>query len=143
MTDILMHRRGSFLAPLAPMDSDALAKLPSGKALKVKVTRARSVPQHRLYFSMLNLVCENLDSPIQPKALHEWVKLRCGVSADIPLKNGKVDIVPGSISFEEMDQTEFQAFFDKAKELIIEHIIPGLNSDALEREARAMLGEAA
>lgn len=140
---ILMMRRGSFLVPCAPLDGNRLEQFPANKALNVRITQPRSSPQNRLYWSMLNLVCDNLDQPIEPEALHEWVKVRCGVTATIPLRNGKWDIVPGSIAFENMPQDEFQRFFDRAKELLVEHVIPGLKSDALEREARAMLGEAA
>ena len=141
--DILMARRGPYLAPWGPMDASAVEVLPRGKPLKVKVTRARSVPQHRLYFAMLNLVADNMDTPVTADALHEWVKLRCGVSVMIPLRSGKIDTVPGSIAFDKMEQPEFQAFFDKAKALIVEHLIPGLGGAALEREARLMLGEVA
>ncbi|HYE38258.1 hypothetical protein [Methylocaldum sp.] len=138
-----MVRRGSFLAPVAPLDSDQLSKLPVGKPLAVRVTRARSVPQLRLYWSMLGLVAENLDQPITDDDLHEWVKGKLGYAAPVKQRNGEVVNVTRSIAFDKMDQQSFQAFFDKAKALLVEHIIPGLESEALEREARAMLGEAA
>ena len=57
--------------------------------------------------------------------------------------NGTVVHVPRSVAFDKMEHAEFTAYFDKVKALIVEHLIPGLNSAALEREARAMLGEAA
>lgn len=141
--ELLMARRGPYLAPWGPMDAGGVEVLPHGKPLKVKVTRARSVPQHRLYWSMLNLVADNMDTPVTADALHEWIKLRCGVSIMIPLRSGKIDVVPGSIAFDKMEQTEFQQFFDKAKTLIVEHLIPGLGIAALESEARLMLGEMA
>lgn len=140
---ILMVRRGSFLAPLAPADSAALEKLPAGKRLKVKVTQPRSLLQHRLYFTMLDLVADNLDQDVTGDHLHEWMKLKVGCCKPVKQRNGEIVWVPGSIAFEKMGQPEFQAFFDKAKRLLVEHIIPGLRSEDLEREARLMLGEAA
>jgi hypothetical protein len=89
---------------------------------------------------MLSKVVENLGTPIAKEALHEWVKLRCGVVAFIPLKSGAVDQVAGSTAFDAMDQTEFNAFFEKAADLLCEHIIPGLGKADLVREARLMLG---
>lgn len=141
---LLMERKGSFLIAHAPFDSELLAEYPQHTPFKVDIKRARRSLQHnRLYFSMLKLVTENLDQPVTKEALHEWIKLRTGVTAAIPLKSGKVDIVAGSTAFDSMDQAAFNAFFEQAVALILEHIIPGLGAPELEREARLMLGEAA
>lgn len=137
---IFMQRRGVFLQPEAPIDGEMLERYPANKRLKVVLTQPRSVPHLRLYWSMLRLVVDNLDTPVTTEALHEWVKLRAGVSVAIPLRNGQVDHVPGSVAFDKMDQHEFNAFFDRAMGLIVEHLIPGLSKGALEAEARAMLG---
>lgn len=138
---ILMQRRGAFLVPQAPIDGEMLEAFPAGKTLKVKVTQPRNVKAHRLYFAMLRLVADNLSVPVTTAALHEWVKLKTGVTAAIPLKSGNVDLVPGSIAFDQMDDDEFRSFLESAKTLIVEHLIPGLSKPALEAEARAMLGE--
>lgn len=139
---IIMQRRGAFLVPQAPIDGEMLEAFPAGKPLKVAVTQPRSIKAHRLYFAMLKLVADNLDGPATKEALHEWVKLRTGVSVAIPLKSGKVDIVPGSIAFDKMSEDEFRVFLEAAKTLIVEHLIPGMSKPALEHEARVMLGEA-
>lgn len=140
---IFMQRRGSFLVPQAPIDGELLDAYPAGRALRVAVTQPRSVPQLRLYWSMLRLVADNMSAEVTTEALHNWIKMRCGVSAAIPLKSGKVDFVPGSVAFDKMDQEAFGRFFDRAMDLVVEHLIPGLGKPALEREARLMLGEAA
>lgn len=140
---IIMQRRGTFLVPMAPIDGEALAKFSPGKPLRVRVTQARSLPQMRLYWSMLNLVSENLDQPVTPETLHEWLKLKLGVSHPIKLKSGEVVHVPGSIAFDKMSQSDFAVYFQAAAEMIVEHIIPGMSRPALEREAQLMLGVAA
>lgn len=138
---IQMMRRGSFLVPCAPTDSNGLDAFPVNKPLKVKITQPRSIQQHRLYWTMLDLVAENLDQDITGDDLHEWMKLKLNVSKPVRQRNGEIVYVPGSIAFDKMEQPEFRKFFDKAKALLVEHIIPGLGSDALEREARLLLGE--
>lgn len=140
---IFVQRRGAFLVPQAPIDGELLEAYPAGKPLRVAVTQPRSVPQLRLYWSMLRLVADNMESEVTTEALHNWVKMRCGVSAAIPLRSGAVDYVPGSVAFDKMDQDTFARFFDRAVTLIVEHLIPGLGKSELEREARIMLGEAA
>lgn len=138
---IFVMRRGPFLAPMTPADASALDKLPIGKALRVDVRQPRSVPHHRLYWSMLALVCDNLDG-LTTEALHGLIKLRTGYAVEIRTKRG-VERVPGSIAFDKMDQGEFRAFFDKAIAFVNAEIIPGIGSLELEREARLMLGEVA
>jgi hypothetical protein len=141
---ILVQRRGEFLLPHSPMDGERIRELPAGKALKAVVTQPRrSNPQLRLYWSMLGLVAANLDQDIEAEALHDWLKLKLGLVTYIRQRNGKAVAVPKSVAFDKMEHPEFTAYFDKVKLLLIEHLIPGLNSQALEREARAMLGEAA
>ena len=147
MTDrpaILVQRRGDFLVPQAPTDSDRIRALPAGKPLRIDVRQPRrSNPQLRLYWAMLGLVCDNLDQPMKPETLHEWLKMKLGVVEPIKLRSGAIDTVPGSVAFDKMDHAEFTAYMQQAKDLLVHHIIPGMNSAALEREARAMLGEAA
>lgn len=147
MTDkapIMMVRRGDQLHPLTAFDGESLRAYPAGKPLKVEPRMPRrSSPQNRLYWSLLRLVCENLDQPTTPKALHVWLKLKLGVVEAVPLRSGKIDYVPSSTAFDAMDHGEFTAYFSAAKALITDQIIPGINSEALEREARAMLSEAA
>lgn len=129
--------------PDAPIDGERLDAFPTGKKLRVAVTQPRSVPQLRLYWSMLHLVADNMSTEITSEALHEWIKMRCGVSVAIPLRNGQTDHVPGSIAFDKMDQDQFGRFFDRAADLIVTHLIPGLGKPALMREANLMLGVAA
>jgi hypothetical protein len=139
---IMVQRRGEFLMPQAPVDGERIRELPAGKALKVTVSQPRrSSPQNRLYWSLLGVVCENLDQPIEPEHLHDWLKLKLGMTTPIRQRNGEIVQVPRSIAFDKMEHGEFTAYFARVKTLIVDQLIPGLNSEALEREARAMLGE--
>jgi hypothetical protein len=138
---MMMVRRGAFLAPLTPADGEELERLPVAKPLKVKVSQGRSNPQLRLYWSLLGKVTENLDQDITPDDLHEWLKLKLGYTKPIRLRSGEIAEVPASIALDRMEAPEFNAYFDAVKALVTEHIIPRVGSAALEREARAMLGE--
>ena len=139
---IMLIRTGEFLRPAAPIDGEMLRELPAGKLLKAVISQPRrSSPQNRLYRSLLAVVVSNLDQPVTADDLHEWLKRRLGVTSEIRLRNGQVETVTRSVAFDKMEHGEFTAFFNSAKDLIVTHIIPGLNSAALEREARAMLGE--
>ncbi len=141
---ILVQRRGEFLIPHAPTDGERIRELPLGKPLKVVVSQPRrSNPQLRLYWSMLGLVAENLDQPVTPDALHQWLKMRLGHVSEITLRSGEIVQVPASVAFDKMEHAAFTAYFQAAKDLLVLKVIPGLKSADLEREAAAMLGEPA
>lgn len=136
---ILMHRRGSQLIAHGPMDEEAIRALPAGKVLKVAVSQPRSVPQHRLYWAALALVCENLDIGMTTETLHKVVKVMLGYTQTIQTASGPV-VIEGSIAFDAMNGGEFRAFLDGFFELVRTKIIPGINKTAFEREAREMMG---
>lgn len=141
---ILVQRRGEFLVPHGPMDGEAIRALPAGKVLAITARQPRrSNPQNRLYRALLGVVCDNLDQPLLPDDLHEWMKLHLDLTTPVKSRNGKVTWVTKSVAFDKMEHAEFTAYFERVKALIVEHFIPGINSIALEREARAMLGEIA
>lgn len=138
---LMMVRRGSFLAPYTPFDSELLEGFPGAAQLRVRITRPRSVQHNRLYWAMLNKVCQNLDN-VAPKTLHKVVKVRCGYSTVVPTKSGPI-VVDDSIAFDAMTQTEFNEFFERAARFVCEQVLPGLRSADLKREVEQMLGVAA
>lgn len=138
----MMVRRGDFLTPFAPLDSEEVRAFPSGRPLKVAITQPRrSNPQMRLYRAFIRLVADNMDGEVTPDALHEWFKKNLGIVEAVPLRSGKVDLVTRSAAFDSMDHAEFTAFFTGVKLLVTQHLIPRSNSAAFEREALAMIGE--
>lgn len=143
---IQVARIGDRIVPLDELAAKELARFPQRKPLKCRVSQQRSVPQHRLYWALLEKTVENfpedpfgLADPLDAEALHEWVKMEVGYVRPIRDKHGKVTFVPRSIAFDEMDQPTFKAFFDRVKLLIEERFFPGIDSDAYEAEVRAML----
>jgi hypothetical protein len=139
---IMCVRRGDFLQPLTPLDSELIRAHPAGKPLKLQITQARrSGRQMRLYRAFLTLVADNLEGDVTPDALHEWMKLRLGLVEAVPLRSGRVDLVPKSVAFDKMEHGEFTAFFAGVKRLVLEQLIPRANCEAFEREALAMIGE--
>lgn len=143
---ILCARRGSTLVALDELAALELERFSSSKPLKVKVTQARSIAQHRLYFALLEKTVENFpadpfsrEAPFDADDLHEWVKMEVGYTRKVRDKHGRVREVTRSIAFDEMDQPTFDVFFARVKKLIEERFFPGIDSEAYEAEVRAML----
>lgn len=136
----LQRKMNALYASDGLADSD-LSKLPEGVRLKAVITRPRSVPHHRLYWSMLQLVVENCESIRDAGQLHDLIKIRLGYCDPIQsAKTGDTYLIPRSIAFGKMDQTEFNEFFGQAADFINEEVIPGIGRDTLKKQAQQMLG---
>ena len=57
-----------------------------------------------------------------------------GYSTVARTRDGKEIHIPKSISFSAMDQSAFDAFWDRVVTVVCEQIIPRLSRDDLERE---------
>jgi hypothetical protein len=138
---IRVVRRGSFLQAYSPFDEEALRALPQGKPLTARLTGvARSGPQNRMYWALLRLVADNLDQDITPDTLHEWMKMRLGVTKEVKLASGRIETVTGSTAFDSLSHEQFTAYMQRVKDLIREQLIPRADSEAFIREAEAMIG---
>ena len=58
MAHILMRRKGNALVPSSNEAAEALARVPEGKPVLVKVEKKRSLPQLALCWALLNHVAE-------------------------------------------------------------------------------------
>lgn len=138
---ILMKRLFDKLVPASALDADHLRDFPVGKSLRVRITMPRNVGRLRLYWAVLKLVHENMDSPPPIKRLHEAIKVRLGYTETIRFKGAAPVVIPASIAFDKMSEPEFAKFFDRFKDFVTTVVIPGLDKPALEAEALEMLGE--
>ena len=143
---IQVARIGNSIVPLDDLAAKELARFPQRRPLKCKITQPRSLPQHRLYWALLEKTVENFPEdpfgvaePLDAEALHEWVKIETGYTISVRDRRGKITYVPRSIAFDEMDQPTFEAFFTRVKALIEDRFLPGIDSAAYEAEVRAML----
>lgn len=141
---VIVVRRADFLTPYAPLDGELVRAYPAGKPLKLTITQpGRSSPQNRLYWSLLRLLVDNMDQELTPDILHEWFKMRLGVTHEVRLRSGEINTVTGSTAFDKLTHEEFTAYMGRVKRLVTEQLIPRADSEAFVREATLMIGEAA
>jgi LPS O-antigen subunit length determinant protein (WzzB/FepE family) len=125
------------LLPQDQAGAELLAKIPLGEDVAVKIMRDRSLPQHRLFWSVLRYVAEASEWETAEKLLVA-LKLRLGRYDLMKLPSGKVVPVPDSISFAAMTQDDFQQFMDKSIAIICSEVLPGMDSDRLIAEAEGL-----
>lgn len=139
---ILARKHLSALHPIDDAGRDALAKISGGDIVTVEIKRPRNVKHHQKYWALVGLVWENVEHDRYPSMddLHAAIKIAVGLRTRIELPNGAVGFVPGSISFNKMDQTEFDAFYDKVCDAVAKWFLPGVSDQDLKREVESMIG---
>jgi hypothetical protein len=124
------------LVPQDQAGAELLAKIPLGEDLAVKIMRDRSLPQHRLFWSVLRYVAEASEWETAEKLLVA-LKIRLGRYDLMKLPSGKVVPVPDSISFAAMPQDDFQQFMDRSIAIICSDVLPGMDGYHLIAEAKS------
>jgi hypothetical protein len=125
--DLLMCRLGDKLVPMDELAAQDMAELPEGKPVMVRATRSRSLPQHRLLFSLIRKAALACPTPVSENALRQWLTVRTGHVDYLPLGFGKSYAAPRSWAFDKMDQGEFRKLFDDVVQLILTEVAPGLS----------------
>jgi hypothetical protein len=129
------------LTGFAPDDADAvdsLKRIPLGATVRCEVTKPRSVPELRFYWALCALVAQN----------HAELQTREQVDQALRLLTGHVDMVragervlqiPRRIAFAKLSQSEWQAYLMRAKDAVVQHLLPGVELPEFESEIQRMV----
>jgi hypothetical protein len=137
MAEFYLKRTLSGFAPDEAESQAALKRIPVGTTVRCEITRPRSVPQLRYYWQLCALVSIN----------HQELQTREQVDQALRLLTGHVDLVrigdktlqlPRRIAFAQLSQDEWQAYLMRAKDAVLQHLLPGVKLPALEDEIARM-----
>lgn len=117
---IHMRRRGHALHAASEWDGELLAKLPEGADLKAVVSQPRSVPQNAFYWVGLQQIVDNLPEHLESKYptkrhLHQAFLVATGHVTTLYRIYGTEVLIPDSTSFDQMQPSDFRAYFDKVQ----------------------------
>jgi len=135
---VFVARRGQSLVPVSPMDVETIEELPEGQEMTARLTRRRSLPMHRRYWSILHAaVASTAAGGTWPTADHLHRALLLMTGRVTPVKARSDDgwvthMIPDSTAFAAMDQTEFGQYHEDAMG-VLEML--GIDVVSLEREA--------
>jgi len=107
------------LRPARSWDAEALSDDPLNTEYElVKITR-RKPKQHRTYWRALSLVAKASNRWPDAEHLHDELKLACGFYRKAAnMATGDIMLIPDSTAFDKMDQDQWQAYMNRAMELI-------------------------
>jgi hypothetical protein len=137
-------QKNGILKPAYPEDSEKAHKMRSGEVYRVRVSMPRNVKFHRKFFTLINLVFDNLPEeiparmpdgePIQIRSRKDllWhIKMQIGHYEQKVTLGGRVTYEAKSISFAAMDEAEFEEFYNAAIDVILKYFLPETNREEL------------
>tara|TARA_B100002003_G_scaffold247435_1_gene279022 strand:+ start:1363 stop:1863 length:501 start_codon:yes stop_codon:yes gene_type:complete len=147
-TDLYLRKKGNALVARDPEAMNALARIPDGTNVQVKVTRQRSIEHHRWFWRLCEAIAETLREMGSDDETKETVvaklKVACGHARIIsvgPLAARRMGLptpliaMPAlSIAFHNMDQEEFREFTRRCKVFISTELLPHLALSDLSRQ---------
>lgn len=142
MARFLAAKHFGSLRPVDEAGEEVLHKIAHGELVEIEVKRRRNMKHHRMFWALATIVHNNLDSERYP-TVEDFVaalKIAAGLRTRIELPNGDVGFIPGSIAFHKMDQSGFDAFYNRVCDLIAKHFLPGVTSEELKAEVETMIG---
>jgi hypothetical protein len=113
-----------------------------GDVLRADLSKPRNPKHHALVMALLQRVLENQDGLLTMNQLLTVVKIKLGrASPFIDAASSRTFWVVDSISFDAMDQGEFEVFWSDLCKLIAKDYFPGM-APALVSELATMMGDA-
>ena len=128
------------LSGFAPDDADAVAsckRIPVGTTVRCEITQPRSVRQLRYYWALCSIVAQN----------HAELQTREQVDQALRILTGHVDLVklgeftvqlPRRIAFAKLSQDDWHAYLRRAKDAVVQHLLPGVELPEFEAEILRM-----
>lgn len=135
---VFMHDDGR-LVPVGDHSIGLLEGIKPGERVLVQIKRARWIEHHRLAFAVLQRLSDATGIPVE--AILLWLKWETGYCDWVRLPDGRTVPSPRSISFESMDQGEFQTFWDVALEAIKDHMLAKLPARQFKEVRDLIAGE--
>jgi hypothetical protein len=139
VTEFIARRQMGALRPIDAAGEEALADIPSGELVRVKISRPRNPGHHRKWRALIAAIFPHQDTYPTEDLLIAAMKVALGYGDTVKLPDGRQIIVPRSLSFAKLDQAGFDAFYARALKLILERILPGVGKEELEREVEDIL----
>jgi len=111
-----------------------LETMKTGTWLRMEWVSPRHGKHHRKFFALLQLVAENSETYDTVEKALVAVKLVTGYCDPvIHPETGEFLQIPRSISYESMDQDEFEKFYSAAIDGVLRHILPHLDKEKADR----------
>lgn len=128
------------LTPKYESDREEFKKLKRNAEVVVEIKKGRNIEFHKKYFALLKLTFENFPEWLEDTLnVHSVEDLRTRIKIDLGLYDifhygNQSIIIPKSIAFDKMDETEFEKFYRMSVNHIIKNYLKGVSNEQIEEE---------
>ena len=112
-------------------------KTPLNAEVRCEVSRPRNSAQHRLYWAVMQRVADNVEG-VTAEGVSDVVKLLTGHTNKVQTRQGVVE-TPASIAWAKLSQSDFDAFMDRAFDVIRRRWLPHMSNAELKAELTEMV----
>jgi hypothetical protein len=120
---------------------EAARKFKVAETYRATIVKPRALVSLRRYWGLVNLVLHNTEQFESKDQLHQYLKLRARHATPIVSKTtGEVFMVPNSIDFDTLDETQFQEVWSRVIDVVCEEILPGITEDEINLELQRYMG---
>ena len=106
------------LIPAFDSDHDKFKKMTVGDIMEMAWKKPRNPGFHRKYFALIRLIYNNTDRFPNQTICRVWLQIKAG-HVDFVENEGELTAIPKSISFESMDDAEFEKVFNSVVDVAI------------------------
>jgi len=121
------------LKPAFDEDKEKFSQFPKDGYFEIKYTKKRNVRFHRKFFALLKIAYENQSDYRLMEYLRRDLIITSGHYEEVVNAiTGEVYKIAKSISFSNMDETEFSLIYNDVKDVIVRWL--GIDNETLETE---------
>ncbi len=122
------------------IDQEELDKIANNSYIHVDIKKPRNPQFHRKFFAMLNvgfsLWNPTFDNDLAEKDYDEFRKyclIKAGFRYVVGYPDGEVRVRAKSMSFANMDETEFSMVYNKVLDVLLHDVLKGISKEKLEQ----------
>lgn len=133
MEVLVVKTINGLLKPAFDEDKDKFSQFPKDGYFEIKYTKRRNIKFHRKFFALLKIAYENQSDYRLMEDLRRDLIITSGHYEEVVNAiTGEVYKIAKSISFHNMDDTEFSLIYEGVKNVIIQWL--GVSNEDLENE---------
>lgn len=150
MSEIFLQKMGNGLFPAYESDAEKLEKYPHDVFLRAEVSRPRNYKFHRKFYALLNAGYAAWEPPeneykgLPAQKQFERFRKDCVIAAgyyDVVTNiKGDVRLEAKSISFAEMDDTEFAALYNAVINVLLQRVLNNYTREDLDQVVERLIG---
>ena len=138
--------KGEFalLAPWGAATEEKVRKLKFGKVVQIRWEQPRNAKQLALLWVVAKIVADNSEEYADAAHVVKQLKFSTGHTVveryKIPVLGWIERTMPASIAYESMSQADFAEWFNRALDVIVNDMLPGVSRETIRKEVCDALG---